>query len=100
MCFFHVFCTCLYLMFGLFNLVNMVEKVVQTELSRSEYEKLREVSTRKKISLKEALRQAVEAWVRQQTPIDADPLFSLEPKDTGVATDSSSLDKELYGKQR
>jgi hypothetical protein len=78
----------------------MVEKVVQTELSRSEYERLREVSTRKKISLKEALRQAVEEWVRQQTPIDADPLFRLEPKDTGVETDSSSLDRELYGRRQ
>ena len=100
MCFFHVLCTCLYLMFGLITWVHMVEKVVQTELSRSEYERLREVSTRKNISLKEALRQAVEEWVRQQTPMEADPLFSLEPKDTGVETDSSSLDKELYGKQR
>jgi len=78
----------------------MVEKVVQTELSRSEYERLREVSTRKQISLKEALRQAIEEWVRQQTPMDADALFSLEPKDTGVETDSGSIDKELYGKQR
>lgn len=87
-------------MFGLITWVRMVEKVVQTELSRSEYKRLREVSTRKNISLKEALRQAVEEWVRQQTPMDADPLFSLEPKDTGLETDSSSLDKELYGKQR
>ncbi|MCW4013450.1 MAG: hypothetical protein NWF07_10735 [Candidatus Bathyarchaeota archaeon] len=78
----------------------MVEKVVQTELSRTEYERLKEVSTRKKISLKEALRQAVEEWIRHQTPIDTDPLFRLEPKDTGVETDSSSLDKELYGRRQ
>jgi hypothetical protein len=87
-------------MFDLLYWVNMVEKVVQTELSRSEYERLKKVSTHKKISLKEALRQAVEEWVRRETPIDTDPLFRLEPKDTGVETDSSSLDKELYGKRQ
>lgn len=87
-------------MFSLLYWVRIVEKIVQTELSRTEYERLKEVSTRKNISLKEALRQAVEEWVRRETPIDADPLFRLEPKDTGVETDSGSLDKEHYGKQQ
>ena len=77
----------------------MDEKVVQTELSGTEYKQLREVIRRKKMSLKEAVREAVREWVRLQTPLEEDPLFSLEPKETGVATDSGNLDKSIYGNE-
>jgi len=77
----------------------MNEKIVQTELTGTEYKKLKDLSRSKKMSLKEALREAVREWVRQQTPLEKDPLFSLEPQKTGIKTDSSNLDKELYGKK-
>ncbi len=77
----------------------MDEKVVQTELSGTEYKQLRDASRRKKMSLKEAVREAVREWIRLQTPIGEDILFSLQPKDTGESTDSSNIDKELYGKE-
>jgi len=76
----------------------MVEKVVQTELSGVEYKQLRDVSKRKKMSLKDAVREAVREWIRLQTPLEEDPLFQLEPRNTGVLTDSGNLDKELYGR--
>ena len=77
---------------------DLSDKIVQTELSPSEYKKLKEVTKRNKITLKDALREAVNEWVRLQTPLEEDPLFSLTPIDTGIESDSSDHDTELYGK--
>ncbi len=71
-------------------------KVVKTELSCWEYRQLREVSEKKKMSLDDAVREAVGDWIRLQTPLEEDPLFKLEPRDTGVVTDTGKLDKNLY----
>lgn len=78
----------------------MNEKVVQTELKGEEYNQLRDITRKRKMSLKEAVREAIREWIRQQSPLSDDPLFQLKPVDTGMPTDSSNLDKDLYGKQR
>jgi len=77
----------------------MSDKVVQTELSGGEYSQLKDLTRKKKITLKEAVREAVMEWIRLQTPLEEDPLFQLQPSE-GTPTDSSDLDKTLYGKPR
>jgi len=72
-------------------------KIVQTELAEREYEFLLKVAKKKKLTLKQELREAVQYWISTQVAITEDPLFSIEPLETGVKTDSSRLDKALYG---
>jgi hypothetical protein len=73
----------------------MDDKIVKFQLSDIEYKQLEEVMRQKQMNLNEAVREAIREWVRLQTPLEEDSLFSLEPKVTGVATDSGNLDKCL-----
>ena len=75
----------------------MSRKVVQTELEEAEYELLKKTVEKRGISLKKGLREAVNQWVTTQIPVSEDPLFKIKPVKTGIKTDSSSLDKSLYG---
>jgi len=74
------------------------KKVVQTELIEQEYELLQKIVEKKGMTIKHGLREAVQQWVRTQIPIMQDPLFKIKPVRTGVKTDSSKLDKPLYGR--
>jgi len=74
-------------------------KTVQTELAEREYEFLVKVAKKKKLTIKQGLREAVQHWISTQIAIDEDPLFSIEPVETRVKTDSSRLDKTLYGER-
>ena len=73
------------------------EKVVQTELAEREYEFLLKVAKKRRLTIKEGLREAVQHWISTQIAIKEDPLFSIEPVETGMKTDSSRLDEPLYG---
>jgi hypothetical protein len=75
----------------------MAQKNVQTELTEDEYKLLAKTAKEKKITIKEGVREAVRQWIETQIPISEDPLFKLKPVKTGVRTDSSRLDEELYG---
>jgi hypothetical protein len=77
----------------------MARKVVQTELEDREYELLKKTVEKRGISLKKGLREAVHQWVTTQIPIGEDPLFKVKPEKTGIETDSSRLDKTLYGEE-
>ena len=77
----------------------MARKVVQTELEAAEYELLKKTVEKRGISLKKGLREAVNQWVTTQIPVSEDPLFKVKPVKTGVETDSSKLDKTLYGEK-
>ena len=72
-------------------------KVVQTELVEREYEIFQKVVEKKGLTIKEGLREAVQQWVSIQIGVSEDPLFKVEPVKTGVKTDSSRLDRVLYG---
>lgn len=71
-------------------------KVVQTEVESSEYEMLEKILKKRRMTIKEAVREAIVNWIGLQTPISEDPLFKLEPAKTGVKTDSSRIDELLY----
>ncbi len=70
-------------------------KAVQTELDEKEYEFLVKAAKKRKLTIKEGVREAVQHWISTQIAIDEDPLFNIEPDNTGVKTNSSKLDKAL-----
>jgi len=72
-------------------------KVVQTELDEREYKFLVKVTKKRKLTIKEGLREAVQHWISTHVAVDEDPLFNIEPIKTGVETDSSKLEKNLHG---
>ena len=74
-------------------------KVVQTELEPKEYEMLRRAVKKRGLTIKQGLREAIHQWVATQTPIEEDPIFKVKPVKTGVRTDSSNLDRTLYGEK-
>ncbi len=71
-------------------------KVVQTEVNPADYEALEKVVKKRRITIKDAVREALTSWIGLQTPLDEDPIFKLRPRRTGVKTDSSKLDDLLY----
>lgn len=74
----------------------MAQKNVQTELPEEEYRLLVKAAKEKNITIKEGVREAVRQWIETSIPLSEDPLFRLKPVQTGVKTDSSKLDDELY----
>ena len=76
--------------------MSMVDRVIQTDLSEKEYKLLRKAVERRRITIKEGLREAVRQWIETQIPVEEDPLFKIEPVRTGVKTDSSDIDRRLY----
>jgi len=76
--------------------VIVMTKVVQTEVESSEYEMLEKILKKRRMTIKEGVREAIVSWIGLQTPINEDPLFKLRPEKTGVKTDSSRIDELLY----
>jgi hypothetical protein len=79
---------------------SIMGKVVQTEIDPSEYGILEAIVKKRRLTIKQAVREAIESWVGLQTPLEEDPLFKLKPARTGVRTDSAKLDEALYGRRR
>lgn len=77
------------------------EKVVQTTLSREEYERLRRLAEIEGESLKETLRAAATAYVREQSSPDPDdPFFAYEADGTtGEELSAADVDEYLYGEE-
>lgn len=82
------------------NVDALAQKNVQTELPEEEYRLLVKAAKEKNITIKEGVREAVRQWIETRIPLSEDPLFELKPVKTGVRTDSSRLDEELYGEPR
>jgi hypothetical protein len=82
------------------NVGVMDQKNVQTELPEEEYRLLVKTAKEKNITIKQGVREAVRQWIETSIPLAEDPLFELKPVKTGVRTDSSKLDEELYGEPR
>lgn len=73
------------------------KKVVQTELDAKEYKVLEEVVKRRGITIKQAVREAIEAWVRDNADLSGDPLFTLRPVKFKVRFECADHDRVLYG---
>ncbi len=74
-------------------------KVVQTEVDPSEYEMLEKIVRKRRMTIKQALREAIASWIGLQTPLSEDPLFKVKPTRTEVKTESAKLDEVLYGRR-
>jgi hypothetical protein len=70
----------------------VIGKVVQTEVDASAHRLLEEIVKKRRMTIKEALREAVASWIGLQTPLEDDWLFEIKPIRTGVKTNSSRLD--------
>lgn len=74
-------------------------KVVQTELSASEYERLREVAEDQGKPLKAVVRDAIAAYAAGHAePDPEDPVFVAEPPSVdGDTVSAEKTDEYLYG---
>lgn len=74
------------------------DKVVQTELSPDEYDRIRRVADREDKSLKETLRDAAVEYARSHSALDAaDPFFAYDPDgSTGDSLSAHETDEYLY----
>jgi hypothetical protein len=78
----------------------MPMKVLQTEVSEDIYEGFLLTARRKKLTLKEALQQAVLLWTAQNYPVEADPFLKLKPVKFKVSVSAEEIDRALYGGSR
>jgi len=77
------------------------KKVLQTELDPPLYEFVVRTAKAKGLSLKEAAREALRAWVAQEGDLSWDPLF--DPEWGGKAsrgTDASKVNEVVYRRRR
>jgi hypothetical protein len=73
--------------------------VVQTELVDQEYDLLPKSRRKKRYHHKTWAARGRSTMGQHTDPISEDPLLKIEPIKTGVRTDSSKLDRLLYGKR-
>ena len=71
-------------------------KVVQTELSLSEYEAFKKVLKRSGLTLKEAIRDAILQWTSENYPLDEDSFFQLKPVKFKIQVKTEEIDHFLY----
>lgn len=72
------------------------KKVVQTELDQGDYETLLASAKGKKMTIKEAAREALRLWSGSVADLTKDPLFKLEPVEFKVKVRSDALETFLY----
>jgi hypothetical protein len=76
------------------------KKVVQTELEASEYEVLQSVAKKKRMTIKEAVREALRSWNASNSDLSKDSLFQLKPVPFKLKVPSDEIDSFLYGKTK
>lgn len=73
-------------------------KVIQTEVPRSEYERLQQLAEQEGYSLKRLLREAAREYGDRHLEYDPDdPLFTAAPAEGRAETDARDLDDRLAG---
>jgi len=72
-------------------------KVVQTEVPVKVYRSFKKVAEGKHLSLREALRNAIERWTEEEHEWSADPVFTSKPVTGKIKTGAEDLDKMIYG---
>jgi hypothetical protein len=72
------------------------KKVVQTEPEHDDYEELARVATSKKMTIKEAARDALRWWTVSNSDLNEDPLFKLKPVEFKLKVGSDEIETFLY----
>jgi len=80
------------------NMRGKRRKVVQTELDQDDYETLLALARRKKMTIKEAAREALCWWSNSVLDLAGDPLFKLKPIEFKAKIRSNGLEDFLYRK--
>ncbi|PKP54358.1 MAG: hypothetical protein CVT90_01670 [Candidatus Altiarchaeales archaeon HGW-Altiarchaeales-3] len=75
-------------------------KIVQTAIGTQEYMEFTTLAKHLGLNIKDALKNAIELWMREKTPYESDSLFNLKPVDYGDANVSENVDEILYGLKR
>jgi len=75
-------------------------KIVQTAIRTHEYVEFAHLAKHLGLNIKDALRNAIELWMREKTPYESDSLFKLKPVDYGDDKVSEKVDEILYGLKR
>jgi len=75
-------------------------KIVQTSIGTQEYMEFANLAKHLGLNIKDALKNAIELWMREKTPPESDPLFNLKPVDYGDTNVSEKVDEILYGLKR
>lgn len=71
-------------------------KIIQTEVSRSEYERLQKLAEQEGYSLKRLLREAAREYGDRHLQYDPDdPLFTATPAESQAETDARDVDDRL-----
>lgn len=71
-------------------------KVVQTELEPGDYEILLSLAKSKKMTIKEATREALRLWTSSLSDLSQDSLFKLRPVEFKVKVRSDEIESFLY----
>ena len=72
------------------------KRVVQTELELRDYEALANLARSKKMTIKEAAREALKWWSVSNEDLGDDPLFKLKPVQFKTKVRSDEIDAYLY----
>lgn len=76
------------------------KKVVQTELELDDYETLLSLAKSKRMTIKEATREALRSWTAEATDLANDPLFRLKPVEFKIKVRSDEIEAFLYKKRK
>ena len=71
-------------------------RVVQTELELRDYEALANLARNKKMTIKEAAREALRWWSVSNADLGDDPLFKLKPVQFKTRIRSDEIESFLY----
>lgn len=71
-------------------------RVVQTELELRDYEALASLARNKKMTIKEAAREALRWWSVSNEDLGSDPLFRLKPVRFKTRIRSDEIEAFLY----
>ena len=75
-------------------------KVVQTEVEPKLYNTFKNILETKGMTIKNAVRDAIQDWAIRNGDIRKDPLFDLSKVlDSGKNTDSSKIDEVIYSRK-
>jgi len=75
-------------------------KVVRTELEAGDYETLLSLAKSKKMTIKEAAREALRLWTSSLSDVSQDPLFKLRPVEFKVKVRSDEIEAFLYKRKQ
>lgn len=78
----------------------MGTKVIQTEVPLNTYASFKKLAEDNKLSLRKALRKAVERWIEEEYDWSSDPVMLSKPVKGKIRTRAEVIDELLYRESR